>query len=288
MLKQIIKLIRVKQWYKNLLVFVPLFFAGNLFTTNIAPYILGFIALSFISSSYYIINDLKDIKEDRAHREKKKRPLASKKITKSAAYIIMIILLSIAAIISINIGYGFAILVGTLFVATNTYIFYLKKIAFLDIIMISINFLIRTIAGAYILSNTITPTIEISPWLILCVFFLAIFLTASKREADMKFLKENAKKHKETLEKYDIETTNFITSMSITMLITVYSLYIILVKTPLFLITLPITLYAIMRYYYLLKTKNQITRHPENFYKDKGLLISITLWIITTATLIYI
>lgn len=288
MLKQIIKLVRVKQWYKNLLVFVPLFFAGNFFSTNIAPYILGFVALSFVSSSYYIINDLKDVKEDRAHREKKKRPLASKKITKSAAYIIMIILLSIATIISINIGYGFAILAGTLFVATNAYIFYLKKIAFLDIIMISINFLIRTIAGAYILSNTINPTIEISPWLILCVFFLAIFLTASKREADMKFLKDDAKKHKETLEKYDIETTNFITSMSITMLITVYSLYIILVKTPLFLITLPITLYAIMRYYYLLKTQNQITRHPENFYKDKGLLISITLWIITTATLLYI
>lgn len=288
MFKDIIKLLRIKQWYKNILVFLPIFFSGALLTTNLTKYILAFIALCLISSSNYIINDIKDIKEDRYHFEKKRRPIASGKISVQKAIIIYLFLLILGMFISINVGFPFTVLVISLMISTNAYIFWLKQIAFLDIIVISINFLIRTISGAYVESNNFLPKIPLSSWLILSVFFLAIFLTSSKREADIRYLKSDAEKHKQTLKYYNFETIMFITNISVTMLITVYTLYLIFVKNAFYLITLPISLFALIRYVYLLKTNNIITRHPELMYKDKELISSILLWVIIMSILIYV
>ena len=287
MLKSIMKLLRVKQWYKNLLVFLPLFFAGNLLEVNLIPYIIGFFSLSFMSSSYYILNDLKDLGQDKLHPEKRLRPLAKGDISKTTAKILFALLFSFSIILAIPLGLPFLDLVLLLFLVTMLYIHVLKKIAFIDIITISINFLIRLIAGAYIMATSFQPVIELSPWLILCVFFLALFLTSSKRYADIVFLKKKATKTRESLKDYDEKTTFFITIVSITMLLTVYSLYIVFVQSTLFLLTLPIAFYAVIRYVNLLHHGSIITRHPELFYKDKYLLASIILYGLVTFSLIY-
>ncbi|MFT4261708.1 MAG: UbiA family prenyltransferase [Candidatus Woesearchaeota archaeon] len=287
MIKQLLKLIRVKQWYKNLLVFLPLFFSGIVFDVNLIPFLLAFFSLSFISSSYYILNDLKDLKQDRIHPEKKKRPLAAGFFSKTFAVSLFFILFFVGFFLAFNLGSFFFFAAG-LFVFTLLYIFYLKKIAFLDIISISINFLIRTIAGAFVGAKTLSPLIELSPWLIFCVFFLALFLTSSKREADILFLKDKAVKHKKSFKNYSLEITSFICVLSVTMLLTVYSLYIVFVQDLIFIITLPIALFAIIKYYSLLKEGSIITRHPELMYKDKALFISVVLWFFVVLVLLYL
>ena len=89
-----LKLLRPKDWAKNLFLFIPLFFSGELFNWNVYPQLLlGFIAFSFMASSIYIINDYRDIEDDKKHPVKSKRPLASGAVSKSAAIIICILLI---------------------------------------------------------------------------------------------------------------------------------------------------------------------------------------------------
>ena len=287
MLKILLKLLRVKQWYKNLLVFLPLFFAGNLLEVNLIPYIIGFFSLSLMSSSYYILNDLKDLKQDKLHPEKKFRPIPNGDVSKLAAKVLFAVLFALSIILAIPLGLPFLDFVLALFVVSILYIHFLKYVAFLDIITISINFLIRLIAGAYITATSFQPKIELSAWLVLCVFFLALFLTSSKRYADMSLLKSKAKSTRKSLKDYDQQTTFFVSIISITMLLTVYSLYIVFVQSTLFLATLPIAFFAVIRYVSLLHQGSIITRHPELFYKDIQLLTSILIYAALTFALIY-
>jgi 4-hydroxybenzoate polyprenyltransferase len=288
MIFNLIRLMRIKQWYKNLLILLPLIFAEKLFVYDIIPYIIGFLALCLTSSSYYVLNDIIDYKNDRVHPEKRRRPIASGKVSVNLGIILFLLLITLSLLLSLEIGLGFLVANLILFLLTLLYIFWLKHIAFLDIIVISINFLIRTISGAYVGSNSIIPRIEVSSWLILSVFFLALFLTSSKREADLILLEDKAGEHKRTLKVYNLSITGFITGISITMLLVVYSLYSVLVQFPIFLITIPIALYCIIRYFYLMNIKSTIIRHPELFYTDKQLLLGVILWAVTAITIIYI
>lgn len=290
MIKNVISLIRVRQWYKNLLILLPLFFSGLLLEVNLFYYVAGFFALSFVSSASYVINDLKDVKEDRNHPEKKFRPLASNKIKKQTAIILASSLLIIGLFSGFLLGLGFFLALVLLFILTQLYIFWLKNIAFLDIILISSNFLIRTLSGAYIAvsSKNLNQSIQISPWLILCIFFLALFLTASKREADLNLLKNKASLHKKSFEVYTKEMCTTIANTSLTLLLATYSIYLVLVHETYFLITLPIALFAILRYLYLTKSNNIISRHPEYFYKDKQFLISVIIFGLLMLVLIYL
>ena len=164
-----LKLLRVEQWYKNLVIFIPLIFSFNLFNLNL--FILsffGFISLCFISSSYYIINDIKDIEKDKYHPEKKNRPLASGKINKPFALLISVILFVDAILIAYSLSLYFLGAVLVLFMFSQAYNFGLRNIIFLDIILISTNFVIRAISGIFIID---TP---VSYWVILTTFLISM------------------------------------------------------------------------------------------------------------------
>ncbi|MFA6088468.1 MAG: UbiA prenyltransferase family protein [Candidatus Woesearchaeota archaeon] len=262
-----IQLIRIKQWYKNIVVFLPIFFVGEFFSSTLLLQVfLGFIALSFMSSVNYVINDFLDIKRDKKHPEKKERPLASGRISVFEAIIVAIILFGLSIIISLELGVMFLICVLVLFGLTLLYSIYLKKEAVADVIAIALNFVVRAISGTFIIN------VFISPWLIVCPFFLALFLAVGKREADLRFLKGSALQHKEVLKYYTIEMTSTLMVISTTCLIISYSLY-SFSKTSKLLLTLPFAIYAIFRYYYLIQSGSEIARHPEKMYKDIRLII---------------
>ena len=162
--------LRIKQWYKNVVIFLGVVFGMVLLSPeNILVSVLGFFALCLITSSGYIRNDILDVKYDKIHPEKKKRPLASNKITLKQANIIFLIVFSVAVIFSFSLDWFFGVLMIILFVNTEIYSRFTKKIIFLDVFAIGINFVIRAISGI-ILINT-----PISPWIILGVFFVALF-----------------------------------------------------------------------------------------------------------------
>lgn len=279
----IIKLLRPHQWYKNIVIFAALFFVGDLFNIGqLKLTILGFISLCLISSTNYIINDIIDCKSDRKHPEKKNRPIASGIVKKWEAIIVAIITFSFAMYNAFYLADGFFYIIIALFVMTQLYSLFLRNEPFLDIILIGINFVLRAISGTFLINT------EISPWLIICAFFLALFLGFGKRIADLKILGSKAKEHKIVFKYYTEELLKSIVISIIAIIITTYSLYTFFKEGHELILTLPIVVYALFRYLYLINSGSIIARHPDKAFKDIRLILSMLLWGIIVFISLYI
>lgn len=276
------RVLRINQWYKNLLIFLPILFSHNLFgIDNLLLTLVGFGSLCFISSSSYIINDIIDLKRDRFHPEHKRRPLASGRIkiwfAGILAFICMICGIFTAYILDTNFLYCVIALWGL----SVAYSLFLKKEAFVDVLVIGVNFVIRASSGAYIID------VKISPWLIIGVFFLSLFLSIGKRHADLIFLGKTAAKYKEVLKVYSKENTTALMIISTSLLIITYSFYSFSSEYASLIFTLPFALYVIFRYFTLVFTGSEIARHPEKAIRDIRMVIGGLLWLISIIILIY-
>ena len=280
---EIVKICRPGQWYKNLMIFLPIIFVKELFNY---PLLLttfaGFISLSLMSSVNYIINDIADIKKDRIHPEKRNRPLASGKIKISTAIITAIILFVTSFAIAFKLSTVFHYFVLILFILGQLYSFWLKHEAFADVIVIGVDFVIRAMSGAYLIN------IKVSPWLILCPFFLALFLATGKRYADLSLLKEDAKTHKKTLTFYFEKMSDSLMNISTTLLIMCYALFSFLSEYPSLIYSLPIAIYIIFRYSYLIKSGSIIARKTHHFIFDIRLVITTIVWLALVMLAIYV
>jgi 4-hydroxybenzoate polyprenyltransferase len=281
--KDYINLMRVRQWYKNLIVFLALVFSENLFNGELFLItVLAFISLSLVSSAGYVINDIGDRKKDQLHSEKRYRPIAAGRIKAPAGIILVILLLLIGLIIAYSITTWFFVIVASLFIVTQIYTFYLKNILFADILTISTLFAIRAISGGLAID------VRISPWLILCPFFLAMFLGVGKRKADIHLMKKEASKTRKVLEHYTETLTNQLMTLSTVLLIVSYSLYSFLSEHPNLIYTLPFALYTILQFFHLINRGSTIARNPEEIFKDKSVMVGLILWIVITGMLIYV
>lgn len=278
----LIRICRPNQWYKNIVIFLPLIFVLQLFNlANFTKVLIGFFSLAFMSSVNYIINDLKDRNQDRSHPEKKHRPIASGRVKGMEAIILAVLLFALSVYIAFNLSKLFLVSVLFLFAFTQIYTFYLKNEVFADVIGIAVNFVNRSVAGAFIIQ------VVVSPWLILCTFFLAIFLAIAKRQSDIILLKDKARNHKKVLAHYTPELTNALMIISTTALILSYALYSFLRNQEILMITLPFSIYVVLRYFDHAKKGSVIARHPEKFYKDKKMVAGILLWVVATIILLY-
>ena len=281
-LLQLIKLCRPQQWYKNFLVFLPLIFVGKLFDTKLLLLsIAGFVALSFMSSTNYILNDLFDMKKDRLNSEKKNRPLASGKLKLWQALIVAFALFVSSLWIASNFSNYFMYSLLFLFVATLWYSILLKKEVILDILMIGINFITRSVSGTFLIH------VSISPWLVLCTFFLSLFLSTAKRQSELSFLGQNAQSHRASLKKYTPQLTNALIIITTSLLIVSYSLYSFLSNYKYLFFTIPFALYIIVRYLYLAYSGSEIARHPEKAVKDWKLVLGMILLVLLDLFIIY-
>ena len=281
--KDYLNLMRVRQWYKNLVIFLAIFFSGNLLQIEpIYLSVLGFVALCLISSGNYVFNDLADIEKDKLHPEKKNRPLASGQIEPTIAIVLALILFLGGLSLALWLGTAFLSLVVAIIVVSKIYTYLLKKIAFADILTIATLFVLRAISGAEVIN------VQVSPWLILCPFFLSLFLSIGKRKSDLLFLKKKAELTRTTLKIYNNELTNSLMNISTALLIISYALYSFLSEQQNLLYTLPFALFVIFRYYYLIMQGSVIARQPEKVITDKSIIIGTLLWVIITAILIYI
>jgi 4-hydroxybenzoate polyprenyltransferase len=281
-LLEYIKLIRPQQWYKNLVIFLPLIFVGQFFNFNeLLLTFVGAVALSLMSSVSYVINDIVDRKKDALHPEKKVRPLASGKVSVTEGIVIAMMLFLISLFISLKLSTGFAYMVMALFISSLSYSFIFKKEAFADILVIGVNFVIRAISGTFIIN------VNISPWLVLCTFFLSLFLSVGKRGSDLVLLGKDASKSRETLAHYTKEGVNALMILATALLIISYSLYSFLSDKKGLLLTLPFALYVIFRYFYLVYQGSPIARKTELVFKDSRLLIGGLLWALSAFLVLY-
>lgn len=286
--KTFLNLLRIRQYYKNLLIFMALFFSQNLFEVGFYfDLILGFMILCAASSINYIINDIGDIEKDKKHPEKlEKKPLASGELSISFAIFILIILsmFIISSIILFIPQLDFVIFLILLILTGQLYNHIFKKYAFIDILSLSMGYLWRTFAGCAIINSFI------SAWLFLAIFEVALFLVIAKRKGDLILMggQEEAIKHKEVYDKYSFKLLDqFHIIISGSIFIT-YALYLI-IKFNLFateegflpqineyitILTIPLTLYIIMRFMYLTNAKPELGRKAEKAFLDIGIIIA--------------
>lgn len=283
-MKTILDLLRVKQWTKNLLIYAALVFTKNLFN---GPYLLkttiGFILLCFTVSSLYIINDIKDCKEDRYHPEKKKRPIASGKISKDTAIAISIMLLLVSLLVSFLIDRPFFLIILIYAIMNMLYNIILKHVVIIDVFIVAANYVLRAVSGAIIIK------VVISPWLLICTSLLALFLILAKRRYELSL--RDAARHRKILKEYSIPLLDEIISVVTSSTVIAYSLYTFTSQTALshnlLMLTIPFVLYGIFRYLYLIHKKNMGGSPEMVLLKDIPLIIDIILYVITTVFIMY-
>lgn len=284
MIKKILDFIRIKQWYKNIIIFIPLVFSFDFFVLEkFLLTAIGFIAISFVSSACYVRNDIKDLEQDKLHPLKKSRALPSGLLEKKQAWIIFISLIVVGFGIGVLLDFTFSILLLILFMNTEIYSRWTKKIIYVDVFVIGINFILRALSGIILLQTSL------SPWIILGIFFVALFLAFLKRKSELISLADNAGKHRESLKKYSESSLNIATLISGIMIIATYSLYAF--NGPnndwRLIITVPFIIFVILRQIRLSNTKNESKKSNE-IIKDKQSLFALVIYGIITFVLIYL
>jgi decaprenyl-phosphate phosphoribosyltransferase len=284
-------LLRPKDWAKNLFLIVPSFFAGQFFVPSRIPHILeGFIAFCFFASGIYIINDYRDIEDDRKHPVKYKRPLASGEVKKPAAVILCISLI----LTGILLGYladsnlQFLFILGLYFLINLFYSFGLKNIAILDILMLSSGFVLRVKGGAVI------SKVDTSEWLIIMTFLLSLFMAIAKRRDDLLLKSSTGTDMRKSMSGYNLDFLNTMLGLSSAIIIVAYINYTVSPMTVMRLGTNRLyysslfVIAGLMRYLQITFVLKKSGSPTEILYKDFFIQITLALWVISIYAILYL
>ncbi|HMI30387.1 MAG TPA: decaprenyl-phosphate phosphoribosyltransferase [Candidatus Limnocylindrales bacterium] len=298
MFRYIIQSMRIYQWTKNLVLF-----AGLIFTLKFLdpPYvldtILGFFLFSLAVSGMYILNDILDIERDRLHATKRDRPIAAGKVPIRVA--------AAWASLFLVVGVGGALLLGVRFGCTTaayvaltlTYSLLIKQIVLLDVVTIALGFVLRATAGVELIRDRAVRSGEeviLSPWLLVCAFFLALFLAIGKRRHELATLEGDAPLHRASLGAYTPRLLDQLVAVVTSATVLAYSVYTIAPETvskfggrPLYL-TIPFVLYGIFRYLYLMYAEEKGGNPSEHLYRDRPTLLNVILWGAALLAILYL
>jgi 4-hydroxybenzoate polyprenyltransferase len=269
-----INLARPVQWLKNLIIFFPPFLGGTLFKMGaISQGTVPFIAFCFASSSTYVLNDILDRHNDAIHPIKRNRPIPSGDISVPFAYLLSLGFLVVSVILGLTVSRAFCLLLLVYIIIQLFYSCRLKEIVILDIFCISAGFLLRLQSGG------LAFNIDISSWLFLSVFLLALFLSTGKRLGEMQFLGDRAGEHRKSLTAYPpgfLEGVMYMTGGSV---MVTYTMFVI--SRHMLVYTVPLCCFGLMRYIY--RVKSGFGGDPtEALIKDGALLATGILWVIMT------
>lgn len=279
-MNELIKLLRPHQYIKNLFIFAPIFFSFHFETKALIDTLIAFILFSCLASSVYVFNDLMDIEEDRKHPKKRFRPLASAKITKNTAkkliFFFALVPLSISFIVNINLFY----LLLFYFILNILYSLKLKHISIVDIFIIAIGFVLRLFVGST------SSSVDLSMWIIIMTFLLALFLAVAKRREDV-LLSKNLEKTRKNISGYNLEFINALMVFMSGVILVSYILYttspdiVNKFQTHNLYLTSIFVLLGIVRYMQITFVENNSGSPSRVFLKDWFLKTVISLWLIS-------
>ena len=297
----VITALRPRQWTKNFAVFIGLVFAQRLFDTRAFERAsLAFVTFCLLSSTVYLLNDLLDLENDRQHPLKCTRPLACGQLPIAWAVVTIAVLLATCAALLLalhripiqhdiftSLGGAdglFAFTILSYFVLMVLYSLYLKHVVVIDVFVIASGFVLRTLAG------TVVVAVATSSWLYMVACFLALFLALSKRRNELVILQEQASHHRQILKEYSIPMLNQMITIAVSATIMAYSLYTIegAAASHGLLITVPIVLYGMFRYLYLVYMKMEGGSPEEVLLRDRFMLGTVTLYILMIVIALYI
>jgi len=280
---------RLKQWVKNLFVFLPAFFgsAANI-EGNIMACIYSFLAFSLVASSVYCFNDIVDVNNDRLHEGKKHRPIAAEKLSIKQAinFGVALWFLGISlAIILVNVEVS--ICLACYMILMLSYSFYLKRIPFLDLVIIALSFDLRLLVGG-LATNT-----SLSVWIVLMVFLLALFLALAKRRDEVFVFEETGKKVRDNIASFTVKSVDRWLLILTLFLFVLYVIYTLSPhvkdqygERPTYLTSVFVAI-GLLRYLYLIRARKKWGNPTSLILSDVPLLITVIGWLAAFYWVIY-
>ena len=307
MFRDLLRLLRPRQWIKNFAIFATLIFSGQLFNAFLLQRaIFGFLVFCALSSAIYVINDIFDIKKDRLHPFKRFRPLADKKISIRTALIVAAILTITSLILSALISTGFFVITIIYFLLHLSYSALLKQIEIVDILTLAGGYILRVFAGEII------SGIHISAWLLLTTIALSLFLAIGKRRSELTLLGKSSLEKisitRKTLSHYTEKLLDVYLSIFATSAFVFYSLFTFLenpkgrqfttdlipadilgtyLQRKWLMITIIPVVYGIMRYLQRIYEKHEGESPERVLFSDRALLTSVIIWGFLVVLIIY-
>jgi 4-hydroxybenzoate polyprenyltransferase len=299
----LLKEARPRQWVKNFALLGGLLFSGQLSNSNaVIDSIFAFLIFCAVSSATYILNDIFDVDRDRLHPFKSKRPIASGAISIPTATIIALSIYIIILPLSYKLSPAFFLAVLLYLILQLLYSSYLKSVILLDVMTIAAGFVLRVYAGIWAIDA------HLNVWFLLTVISFSLFLAIGKRRSELTLLQAQAAKHRETLLHYPENLLDILTAMFANATWLAYAFFTFL-QPPIYarprligifselelpftqakylMATIPVVIYAVMRYLYIIYEKKEAESPERVLLTDKPLLFTVILYTLMTVGIIY-
>lgn len=294
----ILKTARPRQWVKNLTLYAAYIFTAHLYSPQAQLTYFWYVteaiaAFTLVAGAVYFFNDIRDIKSDQAHPFKKRRPIASGRISLGKAWVTLLILVSMGLFWAQVISPLFFFVLLTYLILMIAYSLWLKNIEVLDVFVIAIGFFLRVVAGSVVI-NAHLPI-----WFYMCVVATSLFLAVGKRRAELAILTEQASAHRKVMGTYTAQILDAYLSMFATAAFMTWSLYTfnfyeqadinsapatltLISKTftvnKWLMASIPVVIFGIMRYIRIIYDGSRAETPERVMFADKPLLISVAIW----------
>ena len=278
---------RPLQWSKNSLVFAALLFDKRVFQWDALWHTLAAaMVFSAVSSAIYLVNDVRDVHQDRLHPKKRFRPIASGEVSPGQAMRVAVVLLTVGLVTAVAVRPEFAIVIVAYIALMLAYSYGLKRMVILDVFAIAAGFVLRAVGGA------VAIDVPASPWLYVCTALGALFIGFGKRRNEIVTLEAAAGQHRANLEDYSLPMLDQIIAIVSAAMLIAYSLYTFdaanVPDSHAMMLTIPYVAYGLFRYLFLVYRRGEGGSPEVLLIKDPGLISCIAGWVATSLIILYL
>ena len=294
-LRYLLRSMRPRQWTKNGIVFLALIFSvgqqyhltdSSTFIPKLLESLVAFACFAMVSSADYLVNDIRDIEQDRVHPRKSKRPIAAGLLPVSTAWTAAVVLAVIGNAAAFALDWRVGLVVFSYTALMVGYSYSLKHMVLIDLMVIAAGFVLRAMAGALAID------VPISPWLYVVTALGALFLGINKRRAELDLLQDGAGTHRKILDEYTPELLDQMASTVTAATLMAYGLYTFtaegLPSDHSMMLTIPFVLYGIFRYLYLVNVRKEGGSPEEVLLKDVPIILCIVGWVVTAGIVLLV
>jgi len=278
---------RPEQWLKNGFVLAPIVFSGLIGDPHAwLRSLLAVAAFCAASSATYLVNDVIDREADRAHPEKCRRPIAAGEVSVAAAIAAAAVLVAVGMAIALWLGGWFPAILIAYVALVVLYSVLLKRAVFLDVLVVAAGFVLRVVGGA------VAINVPVSRWILVVAYLLALYLALGKRRTELALLGDGAGHHRAVLGQYTLPLVDSAISVVLGATVLAYALYTVAPDTVAkvgsegLLATVPIVLYGLFRYLYLLHSHDLGGSPTKALLTDRPLLVCVVIWLLVSAVVI--
>jgi 4-hydroxybenzoate polyprenyltransferase len=285
--RDVVSALRPKQWTKNLLVFIGAIYTLQLTSPGAMSSAMGaFVVFCLLSSAGYLVNDVLDLEADQEHPQKRQRPIARGALSIRVALVLAAALAVAGLLLGLQLRPSFATVAAGYLGLTLAYSVLLKHLVLIDLFAIAGGFLLRAVGGAVVVN------VPVSPWLHVCTILVALFLGLAKRRQELSLQIASPASHRRSLADYSVELVDQLMNIVTAAAIMAYSLYTFsapnLPRNEAMMLTIPLVLYGLFRYVYLVREKGLGGSPEDLLFSDRPLLGAAIAWALVSAGVLYL